>query len=100
MQLLVSFLASDTNASTKEFFKKSYLSPLVVYVLHIFYKLAHLPDCHTIEPSHWVVHMCTLLKHSSLSTAVIDLNGRFFGGRIVKASFFSEERFSSYDLAP
>ena len=36
----------------------------------------------------------------SLSTAVIDLNGRFFGGRIVKASFFSEERFSSYDLAP
>lgn len=32
--------------------------------------------------------------------AVIDLNGRFFGGRIVKASFFSEERFSSYDLGP
>ena len=40
------------------------------------------------------------MKYSSLSTAVIDLNGRFFGGRIVKASFFSEERFSSYDLAP
>ena len=34
------------------------------------------------------------------SSAVIDLNGRFFGGRVVKASFFSEERFSSYDLAP
>lgn len=36
----------------------------------------------------------------SLLTAVIDLNGRFFGGRVVKASFFSEERFSGYDLAP
>ena len=47
-----------------------------------------------------IVPYVMLLQCSSLSTAVIDLNGRFFGGRIVKASFFSEERFSSYDLAP
>lgn len=32
--------------------------------------------------------------------SVVDLNGRFFGGRTVKASFFPEERFSRYDLAP
>ena len=34
------------------------------------------------------------------STAVIDLNGRFFGGRTVKAGFFSEDRFARNDLAP
>lgn len=33
-------------------------------------------------------------------TAVVDLNGRYFGGRTVKASFFSEDRFAMYDLAP
>lgn len=32
--------------------------------------------------------------------AVVDLNGRFFGGRMVRASFYSEERFSKFDLAP
>lgn len=33
-------------------------------------------------------------------TAVVDLNGRFFGGRTVCATFFSEERFSNFDLGP
>ena len=33
-------------------------------------------------------------------TAVVDLNGRFFGGRTVCATFFPEERFSKYDLGP
>lgn len=32
--------------------------------------------------------------------AVIDLNGRYFGGRVVSASFFPEDRFSKLDLAP
>lgn len=31
--------------------------------------------------------------------AIIDLNGRFFGGRSVKASFFDYERFKKLDLA-
>ena len=29
-----------------------------------------------------------------------DLNGRFFGGRCVQATFFSEPRFAKLDLAP
>ena len=32
--------------------------------------------------------------------AATDLNGRYFGGRIVRASFFSVERFNRYDLGP
>lgn len=41
-----------------------------------------------------VVTLCAFL------TAVVDLNGRFFGGRTVKAGFYSEEKFSKLDLAP
>ena len=32
--------------------------------------------------------------------AVVDLNGRFFGGRTVGAAFFPEDRFSNFDLGP
>lgn len=31
-------------------------------------------------------------------TAVIDLNGRFFGGREVKARFFDQDKFENLDL--
>ena len=41
------------------------------------------------------------LYHSNkFFAAVIDLNGRYFGGRVVRASFFPEDRFSQLDLAP
>ena len=33
-------------------------------------------------------------------TAVVDLNGRFFGGRTVKAAFYPEDSFSKFDLGP
>lgn len=39
-------------------------------------------------------------RMDSAIKAVIDLNGRFFGGRVVKGSFFSEERFARLDLVP
>ena len=39
-------------------------------------------------------------RMESATKALIDLDGRFFGGRTVKAIFFSEERFESQDLAP
>ena len=39
-------------------------------------------------------------KVDSAIKAVIDLNGRYFGGRTVRAGFYSEEKFSRYDLAP
>ncbi|XAR72533.1 hypothetical protein NMG60_11019207 [Bertholletia excelsa] len=32
--------------------------------------------------------------------ALIDLEGRYFGGRIVKASFYDEEKFNKNELAP
>ncbi|KAL0407527.1 UNVERIFIED_CONTAM: DNA-damage-repair/toleration protein, chloroplastic [Sesamum latifolium] len=32
--------------------------------------------------------------------ALIELDGRFFGGRVVHASFYDEERFSNNELAP
>lgn len=32
------------------------------------------------------------------NTAVVDLNGRFFGGRQVKAGFYSAEKLNSYQL--
>ena len=32
--------------------------------------------------------------------SIIDLGGRFFGGRTVSATFFDEDRFDKQDLAP
>ena len=32
--------------------------------------------------------------------SIIDLGGRFFGGRTVAATFFDEDRFDKQDLAP
>ena len=32
--------------------------------------------------------------------AVKDMNGRYFGGRMITASFFDEERFRKFDLGP
>ena len=31
--------------------------------------------------------------------AVVDLNGRYFGGRVVKAGFYNLDKFRHYDLA-
>lgn len=36
----------------------------------------------------------------SARRAINDLNGRFFGGRVVTASFFDNDRFDRLDLAP
>ena len=39
-------------------------------------------------------------RNESAIKAFVDLNGRYFGGRIVKGSFFDEERFAESDLGP
>ena len=39
-------------------------------------------------------------KVDSAIKAIIDLNGRYFGGRTVKGSFYPESRFERFDLAP
>ena len=36
-------------------------------------------------------------RQESAMKATIDLDGRFFGGRTVKASFFAEEKFYNKD---
>lgn len=36
----------------------------------------------------------------SAKRAIQDLNGRFFGGRAVSASFYDTRRFDKLDLAP
>lgn len=36
----------------------------------------------------------------SAAKAVSDLDGRYFGGRVVRASFYNVERFNKYDLGP
>jgi splicing factor 45 len=39
-------------------------------------------------------------NNSSATKAYLDLNGRFFGGRIVSAEFYDEDRFAKFDLGP
>ena len=39
-------------------------------------------------------------RAESAMKALIDLDGRFFGGRTVNAMFFPEERLDKQDLAP
>lgn len=37
---------------------------------------------------------------AAAAAAIADLNGRFFGGRVVAAGYFDEARFGRGDLAP
>ncbi|EXB75234.1 DNA-damage-repair/toleration protein [Morus notabilis] len=39
-------------------------------------------------------------RSEETTKALIDLDGRFFGGRVVRATFYDEERFSKNELAP
>ena len=39
-------------------------------------------------------------RNESAISAFVDLNGRYFAGRIVKGSFFDEDRFAASDLGP
>ena len=39
-------------------------------------------------------------RNESTIKAYVDLNGRYFAGRVVKGSFFDEERFANMDLGP
>lgn len=39
-------------------------------------------------------------RGAEATKALIDLDGRFFGGRVVRASFYEEERFNMNELAP
>lgn len=47
-----------------------------------------------------IFQMCAHASTHPLLQALVDLQGRFFAGREVEASFFEEERFAKRELAP
>ncbi|XP_052180841.1 DNA-damage-repair/toleration protein DRT111, chloroplastic [Diospyros lotus] len=52
-------------------------------------------------PAEEAVRIFVQFERSEETTkALIDLEGRYFGGRIVKATFYDEERFNKNELAP
>ncbi|XP_057971876.1 DNA-damage-repair/toleration protein DRT111, chloroplastic [Malania oleifera] len=52
-------------------------------------------------PTEEAVRIFVQFERSEETTkALIDLDGRYFGGRVVHASFYDEERFSKNELAP
>ncbi|XP_064979216.1 DNA-damage-repair/toleration protein DRT111, chloroplastic-like isoform X1 [Musa acuminata AAA Group] len=52
-------------------------------------------------PTDEAVRIFVQFERSEEATkALIDLDGRFFGGRVVHASFYDEERFGNNELAP
>ncbi|GAV67251.1 G-patch domain-containing protein [Cephalotus follicularis] len=52
-------------------------------------------------PTDEAVRIFIQFERSEETTkAYIDLDGRYFGGRVVHAAFYSEERFSNNELAP
>lgn len=52
-------------------------------------------------PADEAVRIFVQFERAAESTkALIDLEGRFFGGRVVRASFYEEERFNMNELAP
>ncbi|XP_058196937.1 DNA-damage-repair/toleration protein DRT111, chloroplastic [Rhododendron vialii] len=52
-------------------------------------------------PSDEAVRIFVQFERAEETTkAVVDLEGRFFGGRVVKATFYDEEKFNKNELAP
>lgn len=39
-------------------------------------------------------------RSEETTKALVDLDGRYFGGRIVRGSFYEEEKFNNNELAP
>jgi len=53
-----------------------------------------------LDPAEAVRIFVQFGRQESALKAYIDLNGRFFGGRVVSAQFFSEDKFDNNMLAP
>ncbi|KAI4368062.1 hypothetical protein MLD38_016668 [Melastoma candidum] len=52
-------------------------------------------------PADEAVRIFVEFERSEETTkALVDLDGRFFGGRVVRATFYDEDRFGKNDLAP
>jgi len=53
-----------------------------------------------VSPDEAVRIFVEFQRSESALKALIDLNGRYFGGRVVSASFYDEDKFYNKDLAP
>jgi len=53
-----------------------------------------------IDPTKAVRIFVKFAKQESSMKALVDLNGRHFGGKTVEGSFFAIDRFDKNDLAP
>lgn len=52
-------------------------------------------------PTDEAVRIFVQFERSEETTkALVDLDGRYFGGRIVRATFYDEDKFSKNELAP
>ena len=52
-------------------------------------------------PENEAVRIFIQFERSEETTkALVDLDGRYFGGRVVRATFYDEERFGNNELAP
>ncbi|MPC52731.1 Splicing factor 45 [Portunus trituberculatus] len=74
----------------------AYPPPFSLHFIYYLYLTLHLissPYCPPPPPATPSSSPSTLLP-----TAIIDLNGRFFGGRQVKAGFYDHENFKAYRL--
>mmetsp|Transcript_1976 Transcript_1976/g.5462 ORF Transcript_1976/g.5462 Transcript_1976/m.5462 type:complete len:434 (-) Transcript_1976:16-1317(-) len=54
----------------------------------------------SVSDTHAVRIFVKFGRHESAEKALADMNGRFFGGRNVRATLFSQERFNQGDLQP
>jgi splicing factor 45 len=55
-------------------------------------------ELHNVVPEEAVRIFVEFKRIESAIKAVVDLNGRFFGGRQVRAGFFSLEKFDNLEL--
>lgn len=53
-----------------------------------------------VAPEKAVRIFTKFLRQESAMKALVDLNGRFFGGRTIDVVFFSEKRFNENDISP
>lgn len=58
------------------------------------------PQSADIPPHEAVRILVRFARAEQATKAIIDLDGRYFGGRAVRATFFDLDRFDRLDLAP
>ena len=58
----------------------------------------HTLHTHTHTHTHMHTHTCTHM-HTEAEMAVKSLNGRWFGGRMITAEVYDQEKFETNDLS-